>query len=94
MPNGGLGTAFNVKYLSKYFNSKTIYLEPNTHDYMKLPIEAYLKISQIEYKTLDANTHLDKESLLIFSEFKAQNIEVLDSVPSLDKMVYVGHIKK
>ena len=94
MPNGGLVTAFNVKYLSKYFNSKTIYLESNTHDYMKLPIEAYLKISQIEYKTLDTNTHLDKESLLIFSEFKAQNIEVLDSVPSLDKMVYVGHIKK
>jgi len=92
-PNGGIETSFSVKKLSKYFNHKNIYLEPKTHDYLKVPIEAYLQLSDIKYSKLDRSTKLKEGSILIFSEWSRKNIKILDSVPSLDKIVYVGKVE-
>lgn len=90
--NGGLETSNSVKYLSKYFTNKNIYLSPETNDYMKIPIEANLRLADIKYNELDSNTELKKGSILIFSDTKIKNIKVLDSLSSLDKKVYIGRV--
>lgn len=91
-PNGGLETSYRVKYLSKHFDNRDVYLTPNTHDYLKTPIEAYLQVNEINYTLLNKDTKLKEGSILIYSEKNIENIKILDSVPSLNKKVYVGKV--
>ncbi len=92
IPNGGMGSSFNVKYLSKYFD-KHIYLHNNTHDHLKIALIANFSISDTSFELIDSTSEVKKESIIIFSQDLDKPIKVVDSLLSGDKKVFIGYLK-
>ncbi|MGB5418458.1 hypothetical protein, partial [Algibacter sp.] len=89
IPNGGLQSSVNVKYLSKYFDSH-LKIHDETHDYLKTAIIGNLISSKKPYEIITSETEIKKGSIILFSENFNDNIKIIDSTDSYNKKVFIG----